>query len=444
MANVLSGTGLFLWRLIVNNKSVVCSLVAFALSGCSDLWNTYQVVDNISDMGIPDLVTPLPCTSGEAFVMENDSTYLACCGYPDPVQNASNIQTTFKESQKSALASSTQVTIKFSCAGATIGLSQPDAAGVSKTAFVPITRKTLVEGGGTVLDANGVQRFFAVDRMGELQLRDLRLLNGKAVDYPAGFETPFGNFTSGAAAALGGSILALGSVNLDRVAIIGSAAENSTRAHGGAIFIGGAALTISNSIFYKNRTSAESGVIASSTTPIGGAAMTVINTPLSLVSSSVIDNINKSANTLEAKGIIEILSLRSGTPTPAKFEKNIILNYALQQAPSNYSLVASCAVGAIINGQLGVTNVIEKYKDAQGGCGTWITATLPNPTSILGAPVFTFNNPVQMSRPGSITNVPSVDDAMKNAAKWTSNGELDFFGIARPVGSLCMPGAVYP
>jgi hypothetical protein len=149
---------------MIKNSALMLLPLTFSL-GCSDFWETHQIIENVDGGSVdsPDLAPAPLCPEGKAYYTEADnSIYVACCSGPVASQNASNIQTTFRDSQTATLASSVPVTIKFSCAGASIGFSTPDPTQATKTIFATIARTTLVEGQGTTLNAFGKGRFFVV------------------------------------------------------------------------------------------------------------------------------------------------------------------------------------------------------------------------------------------------------------------------------------------
>ena len=97
---------------------------------------------------------------------------------------------------------------------------------------------------------------------------------------------------------------------------------------------------------------------------------------------------------------------------------------------------------AVLNGSIAVTNVMDKYKDLMGSCIKIQLPNLPNPGALTSQPAF--HDPLLKPRPSAITTPQAMDDSFVSAASLKSNGELDFFGQARPVQALCMPGAVLP
>jgi len=433
---------------MIKNSALMLLPLAFSL-GCSDFWETHQIIENVDGGSVdsPDLAPAPLCPEGKAYYTEADnSIYVACCSGPVASQNASNIQTTFRDSQTATLASSVPVTIKFSCAGASIGFSTPDPTQATKTIFATIARTTLVEGQGTTLNAFGKGRFFVVKPGTELELRSLRLTGGKAVDFPQSFDPQIAPGITNAA--LGGSIFSAGTLTLDRVAITDSLAGSNVRSHGGAIYIVGAPLTVRNSILTKNRTADEQGNALAANVPSGGAAITAVNSNVSINYSTIILNENASMNTGSAKGVVEIFTNRGASGNTVSIEKNILVNYMVSQKSANfnpianYSVAVQCDAMAILNGSIATTNAIDKFKDMQASCTKLAVAGLPNPGSLVNLPAF--NDPLLKPRPGAITTNPLTDAEFLTATKLNSNGELDYFGQARPVQASCMPGAVLP
>jgi hypothetical protein len=433
---------------MIKNSALMLLPLAFSL-GCSDFWETHQIIENVDGGSVdsPDLAPAPLCPEGKAYYTEADnSIYVACCSGPVASQNASNIQTTFRDSQTATLASSVPVTIKFSCAGASIGFSTPDPTQATKTIFATIARTTLVEGQGTTLNAFGKGRFFVVKPGTELELRSLRLTGGKAVDFPQSFDAQLAVGITNAA--LGGSILSAGTVTLDRVAITDSLAGSNVRSHGGAIYIVGGPLTVRNSILTKNRTADEQGNALAANVPSGGAAITAVNSNVNISYSTIILNENASMNTGSAKGVVEIFNNRGATGSTVSIEKNILVNYMVSQKSvnfnpiANYSVAVQCDGMAVLNGSIAVTNVMDKYKDLMGSCIKIQLPNLPNPGALTSQPAF--HDPLLKPRPAAITTTQAMDDSFVSAASLKSNGELDYFGQARPVQALCMPGAVLP
>lgn len=441
----------------MSKKFSSCCALLVSLCGCSDLWSTYQVVDN-ADLSTnePDLPTTEtnPCDKPDLVYYKEDTTkdttYTVCCGPDNEATTASNTAATIKQAQFET-AQTTPITITFNCEWKTIYFSPSDTMG---TALPEITRDVTVEGKKNTFNGSGTSRLFRVGRSGKLTLQDLFIENGKAVQN-GGFACPNSGATATDKCALGGAILSIGELTLERVSIKGSKAYHTSEALGGAIFSAGSYLAIKNSILYGNR---------ADTAGCGSAIYSVNTNTVQIDYSTITGNKNGTTGLAGATTFRRIPNINGDYPDSKVYINNsILVNHVFDNITkfvnlSVYikSIDSSCKDRAnlLIDGQTDYNNgktktMVDKAKiDSSIGCSSLSIDPYPSLLSsisqTLSSPIF----PSTTSPVGSASKfngTDSLDGLVKStdALKADCRGLRDFHGNARPQSpSLCYPGAL--
>lgn len=427
------------------------SLALFALStGCSDLWTTYQIEENVPPA--EDMASVETCkTPGKAFLREG-SVYTACCeSSQNDGTDASHIQATFSEALGPNGPASP--TIKFSCTNKDIYFSRAHS---ENTAIAPITKNTTVEGGRNVFIGGGSFRFFRVlgdttnpASNGSLYLQDLVLQYGVAKDYPEKFPHGFDPATNPPTRdkfGLGGAILASGEVKLERVGIRDSKAEGAEGACGGAIFISGAKLTLINTILYQNKTRLTQTFTGYNSCHLSGAAIKSVNSGLDISYSSIVRNDNL-GETSTKRGIIDIIATNQSTAQVAvSITNSLLINYQISLLQSNISATLNCSNGRQITwaySQTATSTVLDKIWNGPhgGSCNPSYTIG-PNPAKATLATAIA--NPFSGPSPAFITLNADTDKTIFDMLQWKADNSFDYYGVKRDSArGNALPGAVF-
>lgn len=414
------------------NKAVGFFGLALALSGCSDYWYTYHVLDSNADAGTDAAVSA--CLSGEPYEFV-DGVYKTCCDPNDKVKSASNLQKTIELTQ--ATPDSTSVTIKLGCSvpvQLTLQkLASTTAAG--EGSMLPIiARETIIDGNGSTLDAGLNERHFLVKPNVGLTLKNIKLIRGRATAIPDATSARWPICVEGgpklpADASCGGSILSFGRLTLDKVFITESRSENPTVAAGGAICIAGSKLTLKNSIIYGN-----TSVSADAGSRVEGAGIYLLSSDAEFTFSTILSNLNNTKNTGSAAAI----QFTGGSQKIFTNNNSLMVNYYAfatnNNQTANYALLIPCGLTA--NGlSTAAFDKMLKPPTCPGslmGYGSSLNisgtgADWPSPSMY----------PAVISPSGTFDGVliKSTDPAS------CASAGADYFGNTRKA-SGCMPGAV--
>lgn len=411
------------------NKFCFVSLVAFALSGCSDFWNTYQVIDGVPDAG-PDMRLP-PCQRGEAYDLI-DGVYTTCCDPNDNAKSALNVQKTIEQTQTLGVASPINIKIGCETPREFQLLALASSAPLGESSRLPvISQEMIINGNGCTLSARGEDRHFLVKPNVALTLRNMKLSGGIAltVPDPNRWNIPLeGNPKLPTDAACGGSILSFGRLTLENVYLTDNKADHEFLAAGGAICIIGAKLTLKNSIVYMNT--------AISKATIGradGAAVYINNGDADFTFSTVQANFNQTKY-VSGGAAIHFAAANGRTLTNSN---SLLVNYYvsgnISNATANYAILLGCGMST----NLTPGSAFDKMLKA-GNCPSGYTGVVSTVVNKYAA-----DWAAPTAYPLTISPNAVFDPALQASTDPTgcATAGPDYFGNPRKA-TKCMPGAV--
>lgn len=421
----------------------------FILSGCADFWNSYQVI-NLDAAGTPsdagtgaDASVTSGCTIDTPYV-QNGDTFTTCCFVNNSELSGDNIYRTIEKAQQQNIVSPRIL----------IGCPEPrelpvrslaSGAALGEESALPIVYKNVtIDGNGSSLNANGLNRHFLVTTQGSLVLQNLTLKNGLARGTPSGASWPMLLPTSqGLNMACGGSIVSGGDLRLINVLLTKNEARHEIIAAGGAICIGNRILKLENSVIYDNLANHEGG-----TGEAKGAAVYLYNGSAEVAHSTVLQNTNLSKASNYSAAAFHF-GETGATKTGSFVSKNsLFVNFfadAYVNSSANYAIYFSCPLG-LSKTQLPSMLASTTYDAVliMETCGTsakaldsglgikWTGNKWPEPSGVQ----------TQISPNGM------WDDLFrpKSDLDYCNKIPRDYFGNSRipAPGKPCMPGAVEP